>query len=78
MIAAIKAFFDSLNQIMKTYETKINHRGTEEVIKEKKHLKTASDITEKILILVDSYKHLFNEKDLDRYERLKRKFLKVN
>lgn len=78
MIAAIKALFDSITQTMKTYETKIQARTTEEVVKEKRCLKKASDITEQILILVDSYKHLFNEKDLDRYEKLKKKFLKVN
>lgn len=78
MIAAIKALFDSITQTMKTYETKIEARTTEEVVKEKRCLKKASDITEQILILVDSYKHLFNEKDLDKYERLKKKFLKVN
>jgi SHS2 domain-containing protein len=78
MIAAIKALFDSITQTMKTYETKIQARTTEEVVKEKRCLKKASDITEQILILVDSYKHLFNEKDLDKYERLKKKFLKVN
>ena len=60
------------------YETKIQARTTEEVVKEKRCLKKASDITEQILILVDSYKHLFNEKDLDKYEKLKKKFLKVN
>lgn len=78
MIAAIKALFDSITQTMKTYETKIQARTTEEVVKEKRCLKKASDITEQILILVDIYKHLFNEKDLDKYERLKKKFLKVN
>lgn len=78
MIAAIKSFFDSLTQVMKTYESKIEHQTTDEVVKEKKALKKASDITEQILIIVENYKKVFDEKDLEKYEKLKKKFLKVN
>ena len=78
MIAAIKSLFDTICQIMKTYETKIESRTIDEVVKEKKLLKKASDITEQIIILVDRYKNLFEEKDFIKYEKLKKKFLKVN
>lgn len=78
MLAVIKSFLDSITQAMKTYEKKIDGRTTDEVVKDKRNLKKASNIAEQILIIVEQYKHLFDEKDLDKYEKLKKKFLKVN
>ena len=78
MILAIKAFFDSLTATMNTIETKINQQTTSQILRDKRRLKEASNITEDILTITDKYKESFEIKDLNRYERLKRKFLKLN
>ena len=78
MILAIKAFFDSLTATMNTIETKINQQTTSQILRDKRRLKEASNITEDILTITDKYKESFEIKDLNKYERLKRKFLKLN
>ena len=62
MIAAITAFFQSLNQAIKTYETHILQQGNTELVKSKKRLKKASDITEEILDITDRYSSQFDKK----------------
>ena len=78
MLAAIKSFFDSLVEIMRAYEVKIANQATTELVKEKRKLKKASDLTEQILNITDKYIDLFEETDFNKYIRLKAKFLKVN
>lgn len=78
MFIAIKAFFDSVTEALRMYEAKLDHQTTTEVVKDKKALKEASNITEEILLIVDNYTYVFSEKDLHRYNKLKKKFLKVN
>lgn len=68
----------ALEKMLETYKTSLEEQTTTEVVKEKKSLKKASDITEQILDIVDNYKHLFTEKDLKKYTKLRSKFLKVN
>lgn len=78
MLAAIKAFFDSLVEVMRAYEVKIANQTTTELVKEKRKLKKASDLTEQILNITDKYIDLFKENDFKKYTKLKTKFLKVN
>lgn len=78
MITAIKSIIDTINQALQTYCVKLQMQATTEVVKDKKTLKKASNITEKILLLTDKYKELFSEEDIKQYEKLKRKFLKCN
>lgn len=78
MIAAITAFFQSLTQTIKAYETYIKEQSTTDVVKTKHRLKKATDVTEEILIIVDKYVDTFEEKDINKYEKLKKKFLKYN
>lgn len=78
MLAAIKSFFDSLVEIMRAYEVKIANQTTTELVKEKRKLKKASDLTEQILNITDKYIDLFEETDFNKYIKLKTKFLKVN
>ena len=75
---AIKAFFDSISKTMNVYETKIKNQTTTEVVKDKKMLKQASNITEEILEIVDRYVETFEPSDIKRYNKLKKKFLRVN
>lgn len=76
--AAVKAFFDSISKIVQMYETKLTNQTTTEVVKDKKLLKKASNITEEILEITDKYIDKFDEKDQKRYKKLQKKFLKVN
>lgn len=78
MIGLIKAIVTSITEALRAYETKIKNQTTTEVVKEKKQLKKASNITENILMITDNYTHVFTETDLVRYNKLKKKFLKVN
>ena len=78
MIGLIKAIVTSITEALKAYETKIKNQTTTEVVKEKRQLKKAANITENILMITDNYTNLFTETDLVRYNKLKKKFLKVN
>ena len=78
MMLAVKSVIDAVKQGISAYETHLKTQTTTEVVKEKKQLKRASNITEQILLLVDKYVNLFTDDDQHLYQKLKRKFLKVN
>ena len=78
MFTALTEAITALEKMLEAYKTSLEEQTTTEVVKEKKSLKKASDITEEILDIVENYKHLFNEKDLKRYNNLRSKFLRVN
>lgn len=78
MFKALTEAITALEKMLEAYKTSLEEQTTTEVVKEKKSLKKASDITEEILDIVENYKHLFNEKDLKRYNKLRSKFLQVN
>ena len=78
MFSAITAFFTSLNQAIKTYETHILEQSTSDVVKSKTRLKKATDVTEEILEITDKYASTFEGRDLLKYNKLKKKFLKLN
>lgn len=78
MLAVIKSFFDSLNKTMQAYETKIKNLPTSEIVKDKRLLKKATNITEQILDITNNYTQYFSKQDLKRYEQLKRKFMRYN
>lgn len=76
--SAITAFFEMLKQFFATKQTGIQECTTTEIVKEKKQLKKASDITENILDITDKYYNLFDKKDKRRYTLLKKKFKRSN
>lgn len=78
MNTAITAFLEMLKQFFSLRQTSIENQTTTSVVKDKKCLKKASNITEKILLITDNYKEHFDKKDLRKYEKLKKQFLKVN
>ena len=78
MFTALTEAITALEKMLEAYKTSLEEQTTTEVVKEKKSLKKASDITEEILDIVENYKHLFNEKDLKLYNKLRSKFLRVN
>lgn len=78
MFTAITSFFQSLTKAIEAYETHIIEQDSIEVLKSKKRLKKASDITEEILTIVDKYVESFDTSDSKRYQKLKKAFQKVN
>ena len=78
IVLAIKAFFDSVAKTMSMYEEKLKNQTTTEVVKDKKMLKKASNITEEILEITDKYVNTFDSSDVKKYNKLKKRFLKVN
>ena len=78
MFKALTEAITALEKMLEAYKTSLEEQTTTEVVREKKSLKKASDITEEILDIVEKYKHLFTEKDLKHYNKLRSKFLKVN
>jgi hypothetical protein len=78
MLGSVTALFNMIKQIFATKSTSLQQQTTTIVVKDRKDLKRASNITEELLELTDSYVHLFNERDAIRYKRLKRRFMKVN
>lgn len=74
----LKAFFDSLSNFFCYAETSKECQSETEVIKDKKKLKKASDISEEILMLAVKYKNCMTSRDQARLLRLIRKFNKNN
>ena len=78
MLAILKSFFESLTAALRTFEANINQQATSQLLKDKRRLKEAADITENILEITDKYTSYFNHRDLNDYVKLKRKFLRKN
>ena len=78
MLGSVTALFDMIKQIFATKSASIEQQTTTIVVRDRKDLKRASNITEELLELTDKYVHAFDEKDAIRYKRLKRRFMKVN
>lgn len=74
----IKALFESLSNFFSFAETSKERQSETEVIKDKKKLKKASDISEEILMLAVKYKNCMTTRDQARLLRLIRKFNRNN
>ena len=78
MNSAITAFFEMLKQYFQVLQTEMKNKPTLEVVKDKRALKRATNYTEQIIEIVDKYTEHFDEKDLKKYTKLKKKFNKNN
>lgn len=78
MLATLRAFFESLAKTMQAYEAKVKNQTTTEVVRDKKALKRASNITEEILDITGKYVDCFTKADAKKYDRLRRKFMRYN
>ena len=78
MIAAITAALEVVKSFLGFKTEEIKLKPTLEVVKDKKDLKKASNITEEIIQLVDPYSETFDKSDLKKYQKLKKEFLKHN
>lgn len=76
--AAVTAFCEMVKQGFATLQSDIEHKLEGTVIKDKKDLKKATNVAEKIILLMDRYKNFLTEKDLKEYNKLKKRFLKYN
>lgn len=78
MIAAITAFFEMCKQALNVSQISIEHTLDRTVVKDKKNLKKACDVAEKLILLTDKYKNFMTENDLKKYNNYKLKFFKFN
>lgn len=78
MFAAITSFFATLTESLKAYETHILEQGNSELVKSKNRLKKATDVAEELIFIMDKYTHSFEGKDLSKYNKLKKKFMRLN
>lgn len=78
MLRFISSIADTVKQIFKTWETNISHQLENTIVTDRKDLKKASNITEEILIITDKYTKWFDKEDYRNYNKLKRKFLRLN
>lgn len=74
----IKSISDSATAITNYLTVSKNKQLETEIVKEKKSLKKASDISEKIFQIVLKYVDTFEEKDRKRIEKLYDDFLEKN
>lgn len=78
MLSLLSQLITMLKQLLSTYETSVKNQTTTEVVRDKKYLKKASNITEEILEITDKYFESFEKEDIKKYIKLKKRFLKFN
>ena len=76
--AMVKSITDTITSVMDYLSVSKEKQIETEIIKEKKSLKKASDISEKIFQIVLKYIDTFEEKDRKRIEKLYDDFLEKN
>ena len=77
-MGTITALLELLKQFLSVKQTDMENRPILDAIKDKRNLKKATNITEKLLVITDKYIEHFEKKDLRQYNNLKNKFLKFN
>ena len=76
--STLKSISDSITSIVNYLTVSKDKQLETEIVKEKKSLKKASDISEKIFKIVLKYIDTFEEKDKKRIEKLYDDFLEKN
>ena len=76
--STLKSISDSITSIVNYLTVSKDKQLETEIVKEKKSLKKASDISEKIFQIVLKYIDTFEEKDKKRIEKLYDDFLEKN
>ena len=74
--AIIKTFFESLSNFFSYAETSKEHQAETEIIKDRKKLEKAADVSEEILMLAVKYKKIMTQRDQRKLLKLIRKFNK--
>ena len=76
--STLKSISDSITSIVNYLTVSKDKQIETEIVKEKKSLKKASDISEKMIKIVLKYIDTFEEKDKKRIEKLYDDFLEKN
>lgn len=76
--STLKSISDSITSIVNYLTVSKDKQLETEIVKEKKSLKKASDISEKMFKIVLKYTDTFEEKDKKRIEKLYDDFLEKN
>lgn len=76
--STLKSISDSITSIVNYLTVSKDRQLETEIVKEKKSLKKASDISEKMFKIVLKYIDTFEEKDKKRIEKLYDDFLEKN
>ena len=76
--STLKSISDSITSIVNYLTVSKDKQLETEIVKEKKSLKRASDISEKMFQIVLKYVDTFEEKDKKRIEKLYDDFLEKN
>lgn len=75
---SITAFCEMLKSLFDWKKIQNIFKASNQIIKDKKDLKKATNYAEKIFEITDKYTKYFNKTDLKRYENWKRQFSKFN
>ena len=78
MNTAISAFLEMLKQLFSYGQTRTEKCLEVNTIKDKKDLKKACNVAEKLILITDCYVDNFNKKDKKNYKNLKTRFFKYN
>lgn len=71
---AIEAVGNAFKSVSDCFKVSKEKQCETQIIKDKKRLKEATNIAEKIFSIVDKYKSFFSNKDLEKYEDLREDF----
>lgn len=75
---SITAFCEMLKSLFDWKKIQNIFKASNQIIKDKKDLKKATNYAEKIFEITDKYSKYFNKTDLKHYESWKRQFSKFN
>lgn len=73
---AIEAVGNAFKSVSDCFKTSKEHQCETQLVKDKKRLKEATNIAQEIFSITERYKYKFSFDDLERYEKLMKKFYK--
>lgn len=73
---AIKSVGEAFTSLFNYFSVAKENQSETQIIKDKKRLKEATNIAQRIFKITDKYKNYFSKKDSNSYENLKEKFNK--
>ncbi len=71
---ATRAVGEAFTSLFNYCRTTKEHQSETQIVKDKKRLKKATNIAQKIFAITDYYKDYLYSRDLKRYEKLRKEF----
>lgn len=71
---AARAVGEAFTSLFNYCKANKEHQSETQVVKDKRRLKKATNIAQKIFVIVDYYKDYFYKKDKREYEKLRKEF----